>query len=90
MKSKILNNSDFGQMKSTISLLIFLETIGIKSASEQADTASSMYDEYFCEECETDKDSCECRINRYDYDYDYDCGDRAYDAWKDAQLENED
>lgn len=76
-----LRYEDYDGTAKTLGLFLFLETLNIKSATEAADEFSGIIDEEFCDRCKSAKDYCEC--GHYD-------GDRAYDAWKDAQLENED
>jgi hypothetical protein len=65
--------------------LEFLEVLGIDAATSSADDVNSEMEEHFCSECHEIKDDCHCYEDRYSCDM-----DRAYDAWKDAQLENED
>lgn len=88
MKSKKIDNlryQDYDITHLILETLVVLESIGIKSATEAADECQSIIDDEFCGECKSDHSHCECVRER-----DYDDGDRAYDAWKDAQLENED
>ena len=94
MKSKKIDKlryEDYDGTEKCLKLFLFLENLNIKSATEAADEFSSTLDDEFCSECKSTKSDCDCgNCRNYDADYDYDDGDRAYDAWKDAQLENED
>lgn len=84
-----LRYEDYDGTKKVLNIFLFLETLKIKSATEAADEFQGILDEEFCDGCKSAKDYCECGHHEGP-DYDYDDGDRAYDAWKDAQLENED
>ncbi len=86
-----LRFEDYDGTQKCLNLFLFLETLKIKSAVEAADEFSSTLEDEFCSECKSTKSDCDCGNCRdFDRDCDYDDGDRAYDAWKDAQLENED
>lgn len=87
MKWKTIDEQDWVEVNLTLNLFVFLETINIKSATKMADASQEILDECFCSSCESAKEYCECH---QDHEYDYDDGDRAYDSWKDSQLENED
>ena len=92
MTSKKIDNLRYEDYKGTeviLGLLVFLENLKIKSATDAADEINGILEDEFCSECKVIHEDCDCP--KYDYhECDYDDGDRAYDAWKDAQLENED
>ena len=92
MTSKKIDNLRYEDYEGTeiiIGLCSFLETLNIKSASDVVDEANEILEDEFCGQCKVTNDDCDCP--KYDdHECDYDDGDRAYDAWKDAQLENED
>lgn len=89
MKSKKIDKlryEDYEGAEVCLNLCQFLETLSIKSASDSAQEFYEGLNE-FCPECHIIKDVCGCN-ERYSYRYyDNDDGDRAYDAWKDAQME---
>jgi len=90
MKSKKIDKlryEDYDGIQVCLNIFQFLELLNIKCASDPAEEFECVMEE-FCEECRVIKDDCDCRGQHdYDHDRDYDDGDRAYDAWKDSQLE---
>jgi hypothetical protein len=60
--------------------------LNIDSADDLENAVDHMLSTDFCRDCETMKEDCCCRSEAY---RDYDDGDRAYDAWKDSQLDDE-
>ena len=89
MKSKKIDKlryADYEGTKVCLDIFQFLESLGIKSATDPAQESYEGIDE-FCPECHIIHDDCDCRGQ---HDFDHDAADRAYDAWKDAQLENGD
>lgn len=90
MKSKKIDKlryEDYNGVEVLNGFFVVLEKLGIKSASAEADETQYLLDEEFCGDCKITKDDCDCR-GQHDCDWEND-GDRAYDAWKDAQLEDE-
>lgn len=81
MKWTEISYQDYESLSLTLKNFIFLETLGIKSATKPADKAQGEFDD-FCADCKLYYGTCECN----NYDSNQDDGDRAYDAWKDAQL----
>lgn len=83
LKKKIDTYSlDDLQMVQALSNLLI--GFGVKSAEDLYYLVDEIADKEFCGECERHKDDCMCR-DGWAADDD---GDRAYDEWKDAQLEN--
>lgn len=93
MKSKKIDKlryEDYDGTAKVLGLFLFLETLNIKSATEAADEFQGIIEDEFCRECKSHVGDCDCNSCECCHERDYDDGDRAYDAWKDAQLENED
>ena len=85
MKSKAIDTYSLIDLQMVQQLANFLIAINVKTAEELYEEVDHIADEEFCGSCESHNDYCECNKHN-DYDDD---GDRAYDAWKDAQLEKE-
>ena len=60
----------------------FLNSLGVKSAIDQAEHTEDVRHQDFCNECDIVRDNCECP--RWGDTID----DDAYDRWKDEQMEN--
>lgn len=86
MKSKKIDTYDLKDLQIVQTLSNLLICFGIKSAEDLYEEIDEIADKEFCGECELHNDDCDCRGQ---HDCDWDDGDRAYDAWKDEQLENE-
>lgn len=91
MKSKKIDKlryKDYSGIEACLSIFQFLEMLNIKCSSDAIEEFECVMEE-FCSECHIMKEDCDCR-GQHDFDHDgrnYDDGDRAYDAWKDAQME---
>ena len=86
MKSKKIDKlryEDYDGIESCLNFFLFLELFNIKSASDPAEEFECVMEE-FCPECKVIKDDCDCRGQ---HDYDHGDSDRAYDEWKDRQIE---